>query len=126
MWVDYNPNPMGRRVEDCSIRAVSKALDVDWETAYAMVTAAGFAMGDMPHSNAVWGSTLRRHGFYRKTLPETCPDCYTAEDFGKDHPKGVFVLGFGQHVATMVDGILFDSWNSSQLNPQYFWYKQEV
>ena len=35
MWVEYNPNPSGRRVGDCAVRAVAKALNVDWETAWA-------------------------------------------------------------------------------------------
>lgn len=125
MWVEYNPNPTSRRVEDCSVRAISKALDVDWETAYALITSNGFAMGDMPHSNSVWGSVLRQNGFYRDIIPNTCPNCYTAEDFARDHPKGTFVLGFGQHVATVVDGDIYDSWNSSKEIPQYFWFRKE-
>ena len=35
-YVEWNPNPVGRKVGDCSIRAISKALGVDWETAYAL------------------------------------------------------------------------------------------
>lgn len=125
MWIEYNPNPTGRKVEDCSVRAVAKALDTDWETAYSKIALAGFNMGDMPHSNSVWGAVLRQNGFYRTSLPDTCPDCYTAEDFINDHPEGVFVLGFGRHVATAVDGDLYDSWDSLQEIPQYVWYKKE-
>ena len=125
MWIEYNPNPTGRRVEDCAIRAVAKALDIDWETAYALITSAGIGMGDMPHSNSVWGAVLRQNGFYRKAVPDTCPDCYTAEDFCHDHPKGTYVLGFGRHVATVEDGNIYDSWDSSREIPQYFWYKKE-
>lgn len=125
MWVPYNPNPVGRNVEDCSVRAISKALDIDWERAYALIAKNGFAMGDMPHSNSVWGSVLRENGFYRASLPNECPDCYTAEDFCKDHPQGVYVLGFGRHVATVVDGDIYDSWDSSQEIPQYYWFKKE-
>ena len=126
MWIEYNPNPAGRRVGDCSIRAISKALNVDWETAYALIVSNGYAMGDMPSSDSVWGSVLRQHGFYREAIPNSCPDCYTADDFSKDHPKGVYVLGFGGHVATIVDGNLYDSWNSSNEIPQFYWYKKEV
>ena len=31
MWIEYNPNPLGLRVGDCVIRAISKALDMPWE-----------------------------------------------------------------------------------------------
>ena len=99
MYREYNPNPVSRRVGDCAVRAIAKALDTDWETAYIMLVTNGFAMGDMPSSDSVWGATLRQHGFYRESLPNDCPDCYTAEDFMSDHPNGTYVLGFGGHVA---------------------------
>lgn len=125
MYIKYNPNPTGRFVEDCAIRAVAKALNTDWETAYAKLSMNGFAMGDLPNANSVWGALLRQNGFYREAIPNTCPDCYTAADFAKDHPKGTYVLGFGKHTATIVDGNLFDSWDSSAEIPQYFWYRKE-
>ena len=125
MWQEFNENPAGRRVGDCAIRAVSVALGVDWETAYALITAAGFAMGDMPSSNSVWGAVLRQHGFSRMNLPDECPDCYTAEDFAHDYPRGIYVLGFGNHVATVRDGIIYDAWNSSNEIPQYVWYRKD-
>lgn len=121
MWKYFNPNPAGRNVGDCSVRAVSAALGVSWEDAYSMIAANGFQMGDMPSSDSVWGSVLRQHGFYRYAIPNKCPDCYTAKDFAEDHPKGVYVLGFGGHVATVIDGVLYDSWDSSNEIPIYFW-----
>lgn len=125
MFVEYNPNPVGRRVGDCSVRAISKALDIDWETAYVLLSMNGFSMRDMPSSDSVWGATLRQRGYSRRSVPDLCPDCYTAEDFCRDHPQGTFVLGFGGHVATVRDGTLFDSWDSSQEVPQFYWTKEE-
>lgn len=123
MWVQYNPNPMSRRVGDCSVRAITKALDTDWETAYAMLATNGYAMGDMPSSNSVLGSVLRQNWFYRYVIPNSCPNCYTARDFAEDHPEGVYVLGFDGHVATIVNGDLYDSWDSSNEIPQFYWCK---
>ena len=125
MWIQYNPNPAGRTVGDCAVRAVAKALDTDWESAYAMMAASGYAMGDMPNGDSVWGAVLRQNGFYRRIIPNTCPDCYTAEDFSKDYPVGTYVLGFGGHVATVKDGNLYDSWDSSHEVPMYYWYRKE-
>lgn len=124
-YIPFNPNPISRKVGDCSIRAVAKALNVDWETAYAMISNAGFNMGDMPSSDSVWGSVLRQHGFYRAVIPNECPNCYTAKDFARDHSDGTFVLGFGGHVATIINGDLYDSWDSSNEIPQYYWYRKE-
>ena len=125
MWIEFNPSPTGRRVGDCAVRAIAKALDVDWEKSYLMLVANGFGMGDMPSSDSVWGSVLRQHGFYREAIPNTCPDCYTVRDFCNDNPEGVYVLGFGGHVATVVDGNLYDSWDSSDEIPIYVWYRKE-
>lgn len=124
-FVLYNPNPTGRNVGDCAIRAIAKALKTDWETAYVMIAENGYAMGDVPSADSVWGSVLRQNGFYRKSIPNSCPDCYTAEDFARDNPRGTFVLGFGGHCATIDNGILYDSWDSSQQIPQYVWYRRE-
>lgn len=123
MWKEFNNNPVGRKVGDCAVRAISAALGVTWETAYAMIAVNGFAMGDMPSSNSVWGAVLRQNGFSRMAIPDTCPDCYTFEDFARDNPEGVFVLGTGSHVATVKNGTLFDSWDSRNEVPQYVWYK---
>lgn len=123
MWIYYQPNPCGRSVGDCSIRAVAKALNISWEEAYNLICDAGYKMCDMPSSDSVWGAVLRSNGFYRTSIPNSCPDCYTTEDFCRDNPVGIFVLGFGGHVATVVDGYLYDSWDSSREIPVYMWYK---
>ena len=123
MWVQFNNNPAGRNVGDCSVRAISKALSCDWETAYAMLVASGFQMCDMPSSDAVSGAVLRSYGFKRKNIPDACPDCYTIADFCEDNPHGVFVVGTGGHVVTVVDGDYYDAWNSGNEIPQYVWYK---
>ena len=123
-YIEYNPNPMGRHVADCSVRAVAKALNIEWEQAYVALVSNGYVMCDMPSANSVWGAELRKKGFKRHSLPDTCPDCYSAEDFCEDHPKGTFVLGFGSHVATVVDGNIYDSWDCSMEIPQYYWGKE--
>ena len=125
MYQEYNPNPVGRKVGDCAVRAVAKALGKTWEQSYKLITDAGYRMGDMPSSDSVWGAVLRQHGFYRRSIPNGCPDCYTAEDFAHDHPVGVYVLGFGGHVATVKDGVIYDSWDSSKEIPVYVWYRKE-
>ena len=126
MWQLYNPNPRGQTVGDCAVRAVSKALDVDWRTAYALIAAKGYLMGDVVSSDAVWGSVLRSHGFIREVIPNTCPECYTAADFCRDNPHGVYVLGFGGHTAAVEDGVLYDSWDSSDIIPIYVWRKDDL
>lgn len=62
MWVKFQNNPAGRNVGDCSVRAISKALSVDWETAYAWLVGSAFLMADMPSSDAVSGAAVDEYG----------------------------------------------------------------
>ena len=124
-WVQYDINPVDKsgRVGDCAVRAVSVALGISWERAYTKLALNGFLMGDMPNSDRVWSSVLRQEGFVREMIPNTCPECYTVQQFCADHPKGTFVLKSDGHVATVIDGNLLDSWNSESKVPIYYWTK---
>ena len=126
MWIEYNPNPTGRKVGDCSVRAVSKALGVDWETAFAMISANAYAMGDMPSSDSVWGATLRQNGFYRESIPNTCPDCYTLRDFCAMHPYGKYLACTGSHVVAVIDGDYYDTWDSGDETILYYFRKARI
>ena len=126
-WANYNPNPVKANggVEDCAVRAISKALDISWEEAYAKLCANGYLMGDMPNSDIVWGSVLRQEGFVREVVPNTCPDCYRMSMFCSDHPSGTYVVKTVGHVATVIDGVLYDSWNSEDTIPIYYWMRKD-
>ena len=124
MYVEFQNNPCGRRVGDCAVRAISKALDMTWEAAYLTLCLNGLQMCDMPSSDSVIASVLRQNGFTRKAISNSCPDCYDVEEFCKEFPTGVYVAFFGGHVACIRDGILFDAWDSSHEIIQYYWEKE--
>lgn len=111
MYRFYNPNPEGKRVGDCVIRALTKVLGGDWTSNYMDVCLQGGVDYDMPSSNAVWGHLLRRKGFLMHALPH-CPDCYTVREFCRDNPRGEYILGTGSHVVAAVDGDYYDAWDS--------------
>lgn len=123
MWKRFNNNPVSEnaRVGDCAIRALSKALGISWEEAYAKACKNGYLMGDLPNSDNVWGSVLRKEGFKRKVIPNSCPDCFTISDFAHENPVGVYVLGTGSHAVTVIDGDWYDSWDSGCEVPIYYW-----
>ena len=125
MWMEYNPNPAQKATGDCAVRALTKVLDVDWERAFAILAKNGFIMGDMPSSNVVISATLRQNGYYRNTIPNECPDCYTIGDFAREHNSGTYVVGTGNHVVAVKDGNIYDSWDSSKEVPVYYWYKKD-
>lgn len=121
----YNPNPLGLSVGDCTIRAISKVIERDWKSTYLCIIVQGYQMYDMPSANRVWGEFLRSQGFVRRTIPDSCPDCYTVREFCSDHPVGTFVLGTGEHVIAVVDGDYYDSWDSGREIPIYYFERQK-
>lgn len=117
----YNPNPRGKRVGDCAVRAISAAFGADWYEAYDLLCAEGRQLCNLPSADDVWGNALKNDGFRKFIVPHECNGCYTAEDFCRDNPTGIFTLAFGGHVATVRNGILMDSWESSAESPAYVW-----
>lgn len=124
-WTKWNPNPIGNRTGDCAIRAVAAALGISWDDAFDLIADNAKQMGTIMSDNAAWGSVLRQHGFNRAVIPNRCPDCYSAADFAREHPRGIYVLGFGNHTAAVIDGQILDSWDSTKEIPQYYWFLRE-
>lgn len=122
MWVNWNPNPVARKVGDCAVRAVARAVGIDWEESYARLALMGFDMGDLPNSVDVWGAVLRQNGFQKRA---DCPECYTVREFATEHHRGTFVLATDGHVVTVVDGDWFDIWDSGDQPVQFYWFKEE-
>lgn len=127
MFEYFNPNPLGRKkVGDCTIRAIAKALNQTWEQAYTGLFVEGLFQGDLPNADSVWSKYLYDHGFRRYLIPEDLIGEYTVSDFTKDHPGGVFVLSMpGQHVVCVENGKWMDTWDSGEETPSYFWAKEK-
>lgn len=125
MHVLYNPNPHNSRVGDCTVRAISKALNQKWEKTYIGLCLQGLIMCDMPSANNVWGAYLKSKGFRRNIIPDDVLDCYTVKDFAKDHPKGKYILAISGHVVAVEDGNYYDSWDSGNEVPVYFWERED-
>ena len=121
MYRHYNPNPCGKAVGDCVIRAVSKIENISWEQAYISMCVFGYVQCDMPSSNNVWASYLRSRGYKQFAVGNNCPLCYTVKDFCREHPEGSFILGTGTHAIAVINGDYYDAWDSGdEVIDRYF------
>ena len=123
-FIKYNSNPIHKRVGDCVIRAISVALDQDWDTTYTGIVLKGFEEKDMPSGNAIWGAYLKEKGFERNAIPADLVGWYTVEDFANEHKSGVYILAIDGHVVCVKDGNYYDTWQSGDETPVYYWAKK--
>lgn len=124
-YIKYNANPIHKHVGDCTVRAISTALNQEWETTYIGMVLQGFIMCDMPSANHVWGAYLKSKGFTRRILENTFPDYYTVSDFCRDNPCGIFILAISGHVVAVIDGDYYDTWDSGNEIPIYYWERKD-
>lgn len=124
MYIELNNNPLKKSVGDCVIRAISLAEGRSWDEVYLDLMVEGFTEKDITSSNVVWGSYLRDKGYKRNLIPDSCPNCYTIEDFTEDHPQGTFILATGTHAVCAIHGNYYDTWDSGKEVPVYYFEKE--
>lgn len=121
MFRFYNSNPRNKMVGDCVIRAISKATGNSWDNVYNDICDIGRELKDMPSSNMVWGTYLKRKGMKRHIIPNSCPDCYSIKDFCIDNPQGIFILSLDGHVTCVMHGNYYDTYDCGDEVAFYYW-----
>jgi len=125
VWIPYNEHPYGYTIDDCVLRAIATYFDISWEQAYLMVVAKGYEMKLFPtNMNLVWESMLLDKGLTKYYIPNTCPMCVTVEKFANDHPHGSYILGTTTHALAVINGSYYDTWDSGQEYPVYYFAKK--
>lgn len=118
-----NPNPQGKNVGDCTVRAIALATEQDWNKVYLDLCIQGYMLSDMPSSNNVWMAYLANLGWAYQRLQDSCPFCYTVNDFCEDHPTGTYIVATGSHVIAIINGTLHDTWDSGDKVPMFYFEK---
>lgn len=125
MFKQINLNPLGKSTGDCVIRALSVLLTRSWNEIYLLLCVYGYMLKDWGSSNSVWDRLLKDEGFKKSMIPDTCPDCYTIKDFctdiGNDGRR--YLVATGSHVVAVINGFYYDSWDSGDEIPLYYYWK---
>lgn len=121
----YNPNPSGLMVDDCTIRALCCLEGMSWEEASLGLYFQSFELRDVQTSQNTFNAYLKRLGYTKYQIPNTCPDCYTVADFCNDHPLGRYIVATHTHVVAIIDGDEYDTWDSGFETILYYWEKEK-
>ena len=121
MWIRCNVNPAKNHTGDCVIRACVVALHKTWvqvsDEIYSLGREHFLSMSD----DHLWGRYLYEQGFTPFLLPENCPNCITIKRFCVMYPRGIYIIGTGSHAVAVIDGNYYDSWDSGDEMPSFFW-----
>ena len=117
----YNVNPRFRHVNDCTVRAISLALNISWENAYDLLSSYAKEQGVMMDEVTYIDDFLEKH--FKKWCG--CKDKVkvTVEQFVESHPVGTFLITMRGHITCCVNGCIYDTFNPKD---RYIWGVYEV
>jgi hypothetical protein len=101
-----------REKRDCTVRALALVCEVSYDEAYEFLAAHGRRPNEgfeywnrfLDRQAVIFGRRITKHSFPAlKNRKRMRPDRFLAE-----YPKGRFILTFSDHVAPVLDGVLWD------------------
>lgn len=114
-WHEYNPNPKGKNIGDCTLRAYCAAFNISWEEAFDIASEIAKENGSM--IQYVTDKVLTEHfecklddKYNKKTVKPK--ERITVGEFATTHPYGIYILHMRSHVVTLRNGEYWDSWDS--------------
>lgn len=134
LWKFENPNPTQKYRKngkpykwfkgDCAIRAFAIALDVNWLTAFNILTDIAKNNFDIPNSMTVIEIGLKKFGFTKQSCKvvkgEKRP---TVNDLTQESKGKIFFLNVANHCVCAKDGYFYDTWDCGDLSVYTFWWK---
>lgn len=107
MFRYYNANPKGKKVEDCTIRAISVAEGISWDEAYDELSASardlGLMMSSVEAVEEYLDNKYKRVPVYVETVGE----------FIDAHPYGTYLITMKDHITAVKNARNFDTFDPS-------------
>ena len=109
MWKYHNSNPKKREVNDCVIRAISKAENKTWDEVYSELSTLAqnqrILLDDMRFVEHYLDSKYDRVCYKRNGCR------MTVGDFINRNQEGTYLITMQGHITCVKNGILFDTWD---------------
>lgn len=105
MWKYYNANAKGKSVNDCVVRAISKAEGKSWDKTYDELSniaqSEGILLDDVNFVEDYLDKRYRRVPHHSKTVGE----------FIKEYKKGTYLITMPGHITCIINGTLYDTFD---------------
>lgn len=110
MFQYYNANPRGRRVNDCTVRAISLATNRSWDATFE-------ELGDFAQAQAIMPDDIRYIDEYLERRFKKYCGCkgkqFTVGEFAKNFSKGIYLITMSGHITCCIDGCIYDTFDPS-------------
>ena len=114
MFKYYNANPLGRIVNDCTVRAISLATEKTWDETY-------IELSEYARQQAITFSEIEFINEYLEQRYERyCFNHHSKKlkDFLKLMLPGRWLITMSGHITCVVDGVCYDTFDPSE---RYIW-----
>jgi hypothetical protein len=112
MYEFYNANPLGRHVNDCTVRAISYATNRSWDKVYRELSEFAQVLGTMP-DDVVYIDSYLAENFIKVYGCKYC-NKITVGEFVKKHPTGTYLITMSGHITCAKNGIIYDTFDPSE------------
>ncbi len=114
MYKFYNPHPNGSHTvtDDCVKRALTVTTGMDYMDVQRELNRYKKISGAKRFNSAGNPDNYVKNILGSKRIP--CPQKITAREFCTEHPSGRYILDMKGHWSSLVDGIIYDTWDVSE------------
>ena len=108
MYKYYNANPLKRKVNDCTVRAIATATGRTWDETYEELSKfaqeQAIILDDVVYIDSYLDERYERLcGYKNKKIP--------VGDFVDQHPIGTYLITMSGHITCCIDGCIYDTFN---------------
>lgn len=118
-FVYYNNNPYGIKEEDCVTRSITLASGLDYFDVANKLQLTAELLGCEKLCVCCYDFLIEKVLLFPKVAIDRG---MTVRDFAEQHPRGIYLLRMDGHITTLIDGILYDLWDSSKKEITHAWF----
>ncbi len=105
----YNANPLGNRVDDCTVRAISLATGRSWDSTYDRLSEYAQTQAIMPNDVEYIDEFLNLN--YQKVYSSRDSHRVTVAEFLSHYPRGTYLITMNGHITCAIDGCVYDTFD---------------
>lgn len=124
MFCYYQPNNKDDEnvSSDCVIRALTKLLNLDWKTVFEELYCIAKSKQRMLNDGEVVEQYLTDNHFVKHIIHRKRNEKQLRlKEFAEQYNMGAYFCWARSHVVAVIDGIIYDSWDSSNICLYEYW-----